>query len=137
AFLRRGDRVGRAVVKILRRDGAAGTGFLVAPGILLTNNHVLPDRVTAETAQVSANFEAEPTDDPDGRPVVVPLRPDDLFVTNPDLDFTFCGVRGLDHLGTIAPDRNSLNMRRSDYVNIIQHPRGRPKEVALQDNQVV
>ena len=25
---------------------------------------------------------------------------------------------------------------RSEYVNIIQHPRGRPKEVALQDNQV-
>ncbi len=25
----------------------------------------------------------------------------------------------------------------SEYVNIIQHPRGRPKEVALQDNQVV
>ncbi len=136
-FLRQGDRVGRAVVKILRRDGAAGTGFLVAPDILLTNHHVLPNRVTAEAAVAQANFEATPADDPTGRPITVPLRPDQLFVTDADLDFTFCGVRGLEHLGVIVPDRNSLNILRSEYVNIIQHPRGRPKEVALQDNQVV
>jgi Trypsin-like peptidase domain len=136
-FLRTGDRLGRAVVKLLRSDGASGTGFLVAPGILLTNNHVLPDKATAALAIVLANYEAAPADAAPGRPASVPLDPDALFVTNAELDFTFCGVRGLDFLGSIALDRNSLNIAASETVYIIQHPRGRPKEVALRDNRVV
>ena len=136
-FLRTGDRLGRAVVKIQRRDGAAGTGFLVAPGILLTNHHVLPDAATASESTAAANYETNPPDDAAGRTVVVPLRPTDLFVANEDLDFAFCAVRGLDHLGVIPLNRNSLGIMRSEFVNIIQHPGGRPKEVALQDSQVV
>lgn len=136
-FLRTGDRLGRAVVKLLRSDGAAGTGFLVAPGILLTNHHVLPDVATASAAIALGNYEAAPPGATLGRPASVPLDPDTLFVTNAELDFTFCGVRGLDFLGSIALRRNSLSVDASETVNIIQHPRGRPKEVALRDNRVV
>ena len=136
-FLRTGDRLGRAVVKLLRADGAAGTGFLVAPGVLLTNHHVLPDATSAALATALANFEDAPPGTAPGRPASVPLDPDGLFVTNAELDFTFCGVRGLDFLGSIALDRNSRNIEASETVNIIQHPRGRPKEVALRDNRVV
>lgn len=136
-FLRTGDRLGRAVVKLLRGDGAAGTAFLVAPGILLTNNHVLPDASAAALTIALANFEAAPPGTTQGRPAPVPLDPDALFVTNAELDFTFCGVRGLDFLGSIALDRDSRNIAASETVNIIQHPRGRPKEVALRDNKVV
>jgi len=136
-FLRTGDRLGRAVVKILRSDGAAGTGFLVAPGILLTNHHVLPDVAAAGAAIALANYEAAPPGAALGRPASVPLDPDALFMTNAELDFTFCAVRGLDFLGSIGLDRNSLNVGASETVNIIQHPRGRPKEVALRDNRVV
>jgi V8-like Glu-specific endopeptidase len=136
-FLRTGDQLGRAVVKLLRSDGAAGTGFLVAPGILLTNHHVLPDSKTAGSTIVLANYEAAHPGTTPGKPASVPLDPNSLFVTNSELDFTFCGVQGLDFLGAIPLDRNSLNIAASETVNIIQHPRGRPKEVALRDNQVV
>ncbi len=102
-FLRTGDRLGRAVVKLLRSDGASGTGFLVAPGILLTNHHVLPDEPTAALTIVLANFEAAHPGTTPGRPASVPLDPGSLFVTNSELDFTFCGVQGLDFLGTIPP----------------------------------
>ncbi|MBX6314438.1 MAG: trypsin-like peptidase domain-containing protein, partial [Isosphaeraceae bacterium] len=136
-FLRTGDRLGRAVVKLQRGDGAAGTGFLVAPDILLTNHHVLPDSATAAATLAYANYEADPPADPAGRPAVVPLDPEALFVTNADLDFTFCAVAGLDHLGVVPLHRDGLDIARSEKVNIIQHPRGRPKELALQDNQVV
>ncbi len=136
-FLRTGDRLGRAVVKLLRSDGSSGTGFLVAPGILLTNHHVLPDALTAGSAITLANYEAAAPGASLGRPASVPLDPDTLFVTNADLDFTFCAVQGLDFLGSIALDRNSLNIGPSETVNIIQHPRGRPKEVAIKDNRVV
>ena len=70
-------------------------------------------------------------------PASVPLDPGSLFVTNAELDFTFCGVSGLEHLGVVPVERDGHLIMPSEYVNIIQHPRGRPKEVALQDNRVV
>ncbi|CAN5873473.1 hypothetical protein BH23PLA1_BH23PLA1_14040 [soil metagenome] len=138
-FLRDGDRVGRAVLKIQRVDGSAGTAFLVASDILLTNHHVLPDRDTAASAFALANFERRPPDGDSGRSAVVRLDPETLFMTNAELDFTFCGVQGLEAsgLGVVPLDRNSLSILRTERVNIVQHPRGRPKEVALQDNHVV
>ncbi len=137
-FLRTGDRLGRAVVKIRRADGATGTGFLVAPDIILTNNHVLPDMATAARAQAMANFEDVPPGETYApRSVEVALAPNRLFVTQLNLDFTFCGVIGLEGQGTIPLARDSLTVGPAEVVNIIQHPRGRPKEIAIQDNQVV
>ena len=104
---------------------------------MLTNHHVLPDAATAASAISLANYETAPPGAALGRPASVPLDPDSLFVTNAELDFTFCAVRGLDFLGSIALDRNSLNIGPSETVNIIQHPRGRPKEVAIKDNHVI
>lgn len=137
SFLRTGDRLGRAVVKIQCQDGAVGTGFLISPGILLTNQHVLPDVEAAQSAYAVANYEVSPPTDAAGRSAVAVLKPELLFVANAELDFCFCGITGLDFLGTVPVERNSLATSVMDYVNIIQHPRGRPKEVALQDNQVV
>lgn len=137
SFLRTGDRLGRAVVKLHRGDGAAGTGFLVAPGVILTNHHVLPNIQIARRTTAHANYEANPPADSAGRAAVVDLDPDGLFVTNKELDFSFCAVKGLEYLGFVPLERDSLSVVPSDSVNIIQHPRGRHKEVALQDNHVV
>jgi hypothetical protein len=136
-FLRTGDRMGRAVVKIQRNDGATGTGFLVASDVILTNHHVLPNPEIASAAVAMANFEVSPPNDPEGRQAVSPLDPETLFITNPDLDFTFCGVQGLSFLGSIPLDRERMHIAPEETVTIIQHPRGRPKEIALRDNRVV
>ncbi len=136
-FLRTGDRMGRAVVKLQRDDGAAGTGFLVAPDVLLTNHHVLPDGPTAASSMALANYELSPPGDPAGRSAAARLEPGALFVTNADLDFTFCGVAGLDFLGAIPLDRERMHVAVEEAVSVIQHPRGRPKEISLRDNRVV
>ncbi len=136
-FLRTGDRMGRAVVKLQRDDGATGTGFLVAPDILLTNHHVLPDGPTAASSMALANYEVHPPGDPAGRSAAARLEPGALFVTNADLDFTFCGVAGLDFLGAIPLDRERMHVAVEEAVSVIQHPRGRPKEISLRDNRVV
>jgi hypothetical protein len=136
-FLRTGDRMGRAVVKIQRDDGSSGTGFLVAPDVLLTNHHVLPCPEIAATSVALANYEVSPPGDPAGRPAVSPLDPVSLFVTDADLDFTFCGVSGLAYLGSVPLDRERMDIATGETVTIIQHPRGRPKEIALRDNRVV
>ena len=136
-FLRTGDRMGRAVVKLQRDDGATGTGFLVAPDILLTNHHVLPDVPTAASSVALANYEVSPSGDAAGREAAAPLDPSAMFVTNADLDFTFCGVAGLDFLGAVPLDRERMHVAVDETVTIIQHPRGRPKEIALRENRVV
>ena len=136
-FLRTGDRMGRAVVKIQREDGSSGTGFLVAPDVLLTNHHVLPCPEIAATSVALANYEVSPPGDSAGLPSVSPLDPVSLFVSNADLDFTFCGVSGLGYLGSVPLDRERMDVATGETVTIIQHPRGRPKEIALRDNRVV
>jgi endonuclease G, mitochondrial len=136
-YLRTGDRLGRAVVKIQRDDGSTGTGFLVASDILLTNHHVLPDHMTAMASVAMANYEVSPPNDAAGRTAVSQIDPASLFVTNADLDFTFCGVQGLDFLGAIPLDRERMHAEVDQTVTIIQHPRGRPKEIALRENRVV
>ncbi len=68
SFLRLGDQIGRAVVKIERGDGAAGTGFLVAPRIVLTNHHVLPNPTTAAAARrMPTTSRSRPPTRPAGR----------------------------------------------------------------------
>ncbi len=146
-FLERGARAARSVGRIrIRADGRPlgfGTGSLVAPRLLLTNNHVLNalDRAAASTVE----FNVE--DGPDGRPltpVVYALAPQDFFFTDPALDFTLVAV-GSQTGGDAALDLFGFNIALPDddpvlieeYVNIIQHPNGQPKQLALRDNQVV
>ena len=147
-FLERGARAARSVGRIrIRGTGGRplgfGTGSLVAPRLLLTNNHVLNalDRAAASTVE----FNVE--DGLDGRPltpVVFALAPRDFFLTDPALDFTLVAV-GPQTGGDCGPDPFGFNRARQDddpvlieeYVNIIQHPNGQPKQLALRDNQVV
>ena len=51
SFLELGRRVANAVARVAFRNGQPqGSGFLVAPGLFLTNHHVIP------TARSAANF---------------------------------------------------------------------------------
>ena len=47
----------RAVAKVQRSDGSSGTGFLTPGGVLVTNNHVLPDETTASAARALFNYQ--------------------------------------------------------------------------------
>src|SRR2546427_11203517 len=49
-FLERGMRAAKAVCRILIGGDPIGTGFLVGPGLLITNHHVIPDRAAAQDA---------------------------------------------------------------------------------------
>ena len=139
-FLGSGVQRGRGVVIIVRADGACGTGFLVAPDILLTNHHVLPDVATAASALVSGESRRRASGRAWRRPPRSPFEARGLgrlFVTQGELDYTFCSVLGLEDLGIVPMGRDARVIGTSDVVNIIQHPRGRPKEVAIQDNRIV
>jgi V8-like Glu-specific endopeptidase len=150
-FLEAGARAARAVgrVRIGGAQGVArgyGTGSLVGPRLLLTNHHVLPDAAAAAASAVEFGFEGG-HDGRDRAGVAFLLRPDVLFLTDPaddGLDFTLVAVAPVGEGGAeLEPFGWNRAMEGDDpvlvrqYVNIIQHPQGRPKQVALRDNQVI
>ncbi|WP_454198721.1 trypsin-like peptidase domain-containing protein [Nocardia sp. Marseille-Q1738] len=145
-FLARGARTAATVARIsLLRNGREipmGTGFLVSPRLLLTNNHVLPDQDTAR--QVVVEFCAETTID-NAPCLALRFRLDpDFFVTDEHLDFTLVPVRpGTDGKppGDVVGWWNRLILQQGKIVigeamNIIGHPMGRLKEIGIRKNQL-
>lgn len=143
-FLGRGARAARSVARISiehnSRIVAFGTGFLVAPNLLLTNNHVLPDVATAQ--RCVAEFDAEVDLDLVNAPVRRHrLDPERLLLTDEHLDYTLVAVRDGDD--GVAPGERSgwIQLRGhqgkiviGEPVNVIGHPLGRLKEIAIRDN---
>lgn len=120
----------RAVAKLLRAEGGCGTGFLIAGDRLLTNHHVLPDAATA--AQSTALFNYQRASAGHEEPVTqVKLAPERFFQTSEADDFSVVGMPPgtVERWGNVALGPSSA--RRGDLVNIIQHPGGGPKQIAL------
>jgi endonuclease G, mitochondrial len=145
-FLERGMRAGRAVARVATRDGQGiGTGFMISPCLFITNNHVLPDRGTAQAFVVEFDYER------DARGAQKPvtrfaMAPSLCFLTNHEdnLDYTVVALgerlsgagdaRGYGYLPISgARDKHALG----DHVNLIQHPDARLKEAVLRENQLV
>ncbi|MBI5319171.1 DNA/RNA non-specific endonuclease [Bradyrhizobium sp.] len=145
-FLSRGRLAANAVGRVRFRSGRAqGTGFLVGPGIFLTNNHVI---TTAEQAgQMFVEFDFEADDAGSNRPITVfTLDPGRCFASDPirQLDFTLIaigervsGTKTIDRFGYIplsdATDKHMLG----EIANIIQHPQGRLKQIVVRENNLV
>jgi len=142
-YLETGLRIARTVGRIHVRspEGSGfGTGFLVSPRLLMTNNHVFESAATAGASRVEFNFQ----EGPDGRllpSIFVDLDPAAFFVTDRALDFSLVALKG--NLSTISRfGWNGLSAAEGklivgEYVSIIQHPSGERKQVALRENQVV
>jgi hypothetical protein len=133
-FLETGVQRARSVARIVRRDRSSGTGFLIGNGWLLTNNHVLPSAPSAEGAQAEFNYQQTPddTDAPVEKFAVDPSR----FHTNLANDWTAVGIEAAaeERWGFIRLEAVTTAVDR--FVNIIQHPGGGPKQIALYHNTV-
>lgn len=135
--------VGRLQVPSLHGSGTGfATGFLIAPGLLMTNQHVLRTAEWAEASTLTLDAEDAVTGLP-LPPRVFRLTPEDLFVADQQLDFAITSVaaRGID--GTRLSDYGFLRLfgqtgkiTRDEYATIIQHPNGRQKHVAARNNAI-
>ncbi|MFN0192465.1 MAG: DNA/RNA non-specific endonuclease [Aestuariivirga sp.] len=145
-FLWRGRVAANAVGRIAFLNGQAqGTGFLVGPGILLTNNHVIGS--AGEAGAMCVEFDYELGELGEQRDATTfSFEPDQCFVTDPAdaLDFTLValgarisGQKELVEFGYIplsdAPDKHMLG----EIANIVQHPLGRRKQVVVRENNLV
>ena len=149
SYLERGLTVARAVARIRIRDDRGrirgfGTGFLVSPRLLLTNNHVLGNAQVASFSQAEFNFQ----DDTRGRPLttsIFDLDPQSFFLTDRALDYSLVAVR--DNAGANTRPVTSFGWCQlieaegkillGEYASIIQHPNGEAKQLAMRENQVI
>jgi endonuclease G len=147
AYLEAGLGVGKSVCRIEVRDHIGrvlghGTGFLVAPSLLMTNNHVLEIADAARFSLAQFNYETDLQLLP--RPIKsFRLDPDRFFMTDERLDFTLVAVEAVSAEGVKLTEfaflpllAESGKVLVGEYVSIIQHPSGAPKAVAIRENQV-
>jgi endonuclease G, mitochondrial len=145
-FLERGLRAAAAVCRIKApTDGGAwhGTGFLVGPRLLMTNHHVLANPDEASQAEAEFGYQH----DLDGvlqAPVRFNLTPHEIFYSDPELDITFVSVAQLSDEGVPLSRYGRLPLLPvsgkavdGEWVSIIQHPGGEPKQIAIQSSQIV
>lgn len=133
SFLENGVRRAQSVCRIVT-DTSYGSGFLIASrNFIMTNNHVLPDMQTARVSVAEFDY------DEDDILYPVTLDPDRFFMTDEALDFTIvaCDPTPLpESIEAIPLLRDPDTITRNERANIIQHPRGRKKEISLHDNKV-
>lgn len=140
-FLRVGFERARSIARIELSDGAQswfGTGFMVSPGLLMTNHHVLPNLDLARKARVLFDYE----DDEHGRqlsPQLFLAQPDRYFLNNELLDVAIVAVDGDPgrRWGTIPLRHRPSAIGPGARVNLIQHPRGGSKQIVMHGNEVV
>lgn len=148
SYLEAGTQAAKPVcrIEIKNQKGTIlgyGTGFLVTPSLLLTNNHVLENSDTAKFSIAQFNYEIDL--DQNERPMKsFNLQPERFFLTNEALDFTLVAVEEVSADGTEISDFGFLSLIPQtgkgvvgEYVSIIQHPSGEPKAVAIRENQIL
>jgi len=145
-FLHEGSRAARAIARVvLPVPGGSrlGTAFMVAPRVMMTNNHVLSSLQEAEDATLEFDFFTR-EDGATGPITRFRLQPSLLFLTDDALDFSVVAVEETNADGLQISDRGwhplipvSGKAVVGERVNIIQHPNGEPQRVAVHENTIV
>jgi endonuclease G len=132
--------VGRVVIREDGQVAGYGTGSLVSPSLLLTNHHVLPSAEVAEGSSIEFRFQ----DGLDGEPLepkTFELDPGRFFLADEDFDFALVAVKATPaELAEFSFNRltdDPGEQAVGSFVTIVQHPRGKKKQIALRENRIV
>mgnify|MGYP003552509824 FL=1 len=148
SYLEAGLKAAASVCRIEIRDSIGrvlgyGTGFLVSPSLLLTNNHVLENYDTAHFSVAQFNYEVD-LDLNERLKKSFRLKPERFFITDQKLDFPLVAIEEVSEDGTKVSDFGFLPLISQtgkvlvgEYVSIIQHPSGEHKAVAIRENQIL
>jgi len=134
AYLEQAVRTADAVVRIDVHGLGSGTGFLIAPDLMLTNHHVIADQAQADRAEIVLFYQLT-IDGAVREGVAVRAANGGLMLTDPKLDVSVVRLANaprLDHYPALRP----ALIERDTRVAIIQHPSGGLKQVSLQNNLV-
>jgi phosphatidylserine/phosphatidylglycerophosphate/cardiolipin synthase-like enzyme/V8-like Glu-specific endopeptidase len=148
-FLPLGAERTKAVGRIVTKTGVGvGTGFLVSPRLLMTNNHVIESERIAGLSCVEFDYVLR-FDGSIGDTQLFNLLPAEFFLTSEsldgrNLDYTIVAVEAVNTHGHELGARGFIPLSAAagglvvkELANIIQHPGGDVQQVALRDNEVV
>lgn len=123
----------KAVVRIRTSEGL-GTGFMIAPDLLMTNNHVIKTQEIAQKSDFSFNYQLDINGKECPTQTIGALA-DGVFYTNEELDFTVVNLKDVPEFGNFLIFKSKL-AQQDDRVAIIQHPGGHLKKISIQNNFV-
>jgi V8-like Glu-specific endopeptidase len=133
SFLEVGVDRARSVARIRLDNGSSGTGFLIKDNLLVTNNHVLKNKDQASVATIQFNYQ-QTADGLDLEPTEIRLEPSSGFVTSVEDDWTIVRMGDDANADWGAIELQPIDIEKTERVNIIQHPGGGPKNIALYHN---
>ena len=137
AFLQAGLDAARAVARLRMKFEPGwylGTGFLIAPDLILTNHHNLFDRTGNKLSQLEVEFDYETTLTGTMRETVLAEADLTSIVAEPDGDWGI--VRLAKPVGRTPLQLAKQPPKVDAWVAIIQHPNGLTKKIALHHNTV-
>ncbi|WP_400072412.1 S8 family serine peptidase [Zobellia russellii] len=141
--------VGRITTNSRLGNTGYGTGFLIAPNLILTNNHVLGTAETARNSTIQFNYELDQFGNPN-KSESFNLLPDEFFMTShykkdagdpySGLDFTIVAVEKVSNEGTPISnfpvarlDKKLGKIIDGENCAIVQHPKGDYKKIVMKD----
>ena len=142
-FLKRAPHASKCVGRIVDKASGSGfgTGFLIAPGILITNHHVF--RASSEAARSLVQFDYElATLQGSMKATEFALQPERFFVNDESLDMacvavspqSLDGAVSLTEYGYMPLIDEIGKIRAESPVNIIQHPKAKLKQVVFRNS---
>jgi endonuclease G, mitochondrial len=138
-FLTRGRKAADSVARISQGSTPLGTGFMVSPRLLLTNHHVLPEAARASGCVAEFAYEVD-NEGKELQAVSCELKPDAFFINDEPLDYALVALEstgagdelsGFGRLKLIEDEGKALV---GEFVNVIQHPAGRRKQISIREN---
>lgn len=148
-YLAKGLNAARAVCRIhlknmMGETRGFGTGFLVAPGVLMTNHHVIRGIEDANGALAEFNYEFD-IRGKEKSPVVFVILTDPPPIAVRHLDFCLVGVSSksdderynLSDFGWLPLNPDPGKAIIGEYLTIIQHPGGERKQICVRENKLL
>jgi endonuclease G len=148
-YLAKGTVASRSVCRIQLKDARSNlvgyaTGFLIGPGLMMTNNHVFGKPADATNSIADFDYELD-VKGMERDPVRFGFEPGRLFYTNDKLDFSIVAValtslaggQSLTDWGWLPLSGEPGKGDPGEYLTIIQHPGGQPKQICVRDNKLL
>jgi endonuclease G len=147
SYLAQGVLCARSVCRVVIRSNRGllgyGTGFLIAPGVLMTNHHVLPTADIVRNSVVQLRYERD-LHGAEMSPVEFALRVTPEPIIYKDLDIALAAIEprsadgeALDQYGWLKLSSQSGKAFVGEYLTIIQHPNGERKQVCVRENKLL
>jgi endonuclease G len=148
-YLAKGTLASHSVCRIQLKDARSNligyaSGFLIGPGLLMTNHHVFGKPSDATNSIADFDYELD-INAMERVPVRFAFEPDRFFYTNDRLDYSIVamastslsGGRGLTDWRWLPLSGAPGKGDPGEYLTIIQHPGGEMKQICVRENKLL